>query len=46
VPVFEGGAQLVTRDGSRPAAAKALPLETLKNSIREDARRSGRPFEN
>lgn len=46
VPTYEGGASFVTRDGSRPAAAKSLPLETLKASIREDARRSGRPLEN
>lgn len=46
VPTFEGETLLVTRDGRRPAAAKALPLETLKASIRDEARRAGRPLEN
>jgi hypothetical protein len=41
VPAFDG-ASLLTRDGSKAAPAKAMPLDELKASIRSDARRAGR----
>jgi len=46
VPVFAGASLVLRPDGSRAATAKALPLETLKASIRDEARRAGRPLEN
>lgn len=41
VPAFDG-ANLLTRDGRAAAPAKAMPLDELKASIRNDARRAGR----
>lgn len=41
VPVFDG-ANLLTRDGRTAAPAKAMPLDELKASIRNEARRAGR----
>jgi len=41
VPAFDG-ANLLTRDGHVAAPAKAIPLDELKASIRNDARRAGR----
>lgn len=46
VPAYEDGAHLVTLDGRRAAPAKAVALETLKDSIRGEARRAGRLLEN
>jgi len=41
-----GGGFIVDKQGRQVAAPKTLPLETLKSSIREDARRAGRILEN
>lgn len=41
VPAFEG-ATLLTRDGRAAAPAKAIRLDELKQSIRNEARRAGR----
>lgn len=41
-----GDGFILDRDGRRVAAPKALPLETLKSSIRIEARRAGRILEN
>jgi hypothetical protein len=41
VPTFEG-ATLLTRDGRAAAPAKAIRLDELKQSIRNEARRAGR----
>lgn len=41
VPAFDG-ANLLTRDGRAAAPAKAMSLDELKASIRNDARRAGR----
>ena len=41
VPAFDG-ANLLTKDGRAAAPAKAISLDQLKASIRNDARRAGR----
>jgi hypothetical protein len=46
VPAYEDGSHLLTRDGRPAAPAKAVGLETLKESIRGEARRAGRLVEN
>jgi hypothetical protein len=46
VPVYEDGAHILTADGRPAAAVKAVALETLKESIRGEARRTGRLIEN
>lgn len=47
VPATDDDARLVGVDGREAAPAKALRLDELKDSIRSEARRAGRPtFEN
>jgi hypothetical protein len=46
VPATEEGASIVTPDGRAAAPAKALRLDLLKDSIRNEARQAGRPIEN
>jgi hypothetical protein len=41
-----GGGLVVDKQGRQVAAPRTLSLETLKSSIREDARRAGRTLEN
>jgi hypothetical protein len=41
-----GDGYILDRDGRRVAAPKTLPLETLKSSIRIEARRAGRILKN
>jgi hypothetical protein len=42
VPTLDEGAHVITRDGRPAAAAKAVRLDLLKESIRNEARRAGR----
>lgn len=42
VPAAQGGARIVTREGRSAPAPQAMRLETLKNEIRSEGRRSGR----
>jgi hypothetical protein len=42
VPAFDGGATLLTKDGRAAGPAKAIRLDELKASIRNEARRAGR----
>src|SRR5262249_36378865 len=44
VPALQADTTVLRKDGSRAAAAKSLPLESLKASIRDEARRAGRPL--
>jgi hypothetical protein len=46
VPTVDEGTSVITRDGRAAAAAKALPLDVLKDSIRNEARQAGRFLEN
>ena len=42
VPTLDEGASIITRDGRAAAPAKAVRLDLLKESIRNEARRAGR----
>ncbi len=42
LPTLDEGANVITRDGRPAAAAKAVRLDLLKASIRDEARRAGR----
>jgi hypothetical protein len=42
VPTVDDGGGIVTRDGRPAAPAKAVRLDLLKDSIRDEARRAGR----
>jgi hypothetical protein len=42
VPTLDEGASVITRDGRPMAAAKAMRLDLLKASIRDEGRRAGR----
>lgn len=42
VPTVDGGAHLVTADGRPAPAPRTLPLEELRNEIRQHAERGGR----
>jgi hypothetical protein len=44
VPTVDAGGHIVTRDGRHATPAKAVRLDELKASIRNEARRAGRPI--
>ncbi|HEX4966452.1 MAG TPA: hypothetical protein VF173_36930 [Thermoanaerobaculia bacterium] len=46
VPATQDDATVLNRDGSLAARAQAIRLDVLKASIRDEARRAGRPLEN
>jgi len=46
VPVFEGDSSIVDRNGRPATKSLSLPLDALKASIRDEARRAGRDLEN
>jgi hypothetical protein len=46
VPATDGNADIIGRDGRAAAPAKAVRLDVLKDSIRNEARQAGRFLEN